>query len=110
MYDLEKLLTELPTHPRQIGIKYLHELKARKYWAKRNRETMTPPPEEPIAWVTVVQAVQRFNVSDGTIRRWVKEHNIPTQKVKGRVMIDLDELYAFHEMWNGYQNTRRKAG
>lgn len=110
MYDLEKLLTELPTHPRQMGIKYLHELKARKYWAKRNRETMTPPPEEPIDWITIVQATARFNVSDGTIRRWVKERNIPTKKVKGRVLIDLDKLDAFYEAWNGYQNTRRKAG
>lgn len=110
MYDLEKLITELPTHPRQIGIKYLHELKARKYWIKRNRETMTPPAEEPIAWITIVQAVQRFHVSDGTIRRWVKEHNVPTQKVKGRILIDLDELHAFYEAWNGYQNRKRKAG
>lgn len=101
MYDLEKLLTELPTHPRQQGIKWLHELKAQRYWDERNRKTMTIPSEEPNDWVTIVHACHMFGVSDQTIRRWVKTANIETKKVKGRVLVDKVALEFWYRTWNG---------
>jgi len=95
MYDLEKLMTEHPTHPRQIWLGLQHEKKARRYWAQRNGEIQEPTGLDDNKMITLLQASHSFLVSMETIRRWIRLGNITTEKVKGRRLVDQEELEAW---------------
>lgn len=109
MYDLEKLLEELPTHPIQLWIKSEHEKKAKAYWEQMNRYQQEPP-KETETFITIVQAMTIFRVSDETIRRWVRSGLIGTKKEKGRRLVNLHDIHLYHERFVSHRAEKRKAG
>jgi hypothetical protein len=108
MYDLNKLMEELPTHPVQLWIKSEHEKKAQQYWENINQQRQNSIPPEPETFVTIVHACHLFSVGDQTIRRWLATGQIATKKEKGRRMVNLRDLQIYHENYIGYRLMKRK--
>lgn len=92
MYDLEKLMTEHPTHPHQIWLGLQHDKKARRYWEQRNAQIEEPKNDGDSGMITLLHASHSYNCSIETIRRWIRLGNITTEKVKGRRLVNQEEL------------------
>ena len=90
MVDLEKLFQEHPTHPHQIWLGLQHEAKAKRYWEARRNES--PPPADCESMITLLHASQAYFVSIETVRRWIRVGGLRTEKVKGRRMVNQDDL------------------
>jgi excisionase family DNA binding protein len=49
----------------------------------------------PAEMLTIAQTAKRFNVSEQTVRRWVKKGEIPYVKIEGSVRIDVGRMRGF---------------